>query len=112
MLSLPPLLQNKPKLPLPLWLQISDSAFRTPHSFDSRQPFFPNLVEQHGGFHVAQAIFSDLTMPALRNQRVHVPASHALAFRRFNPKRLAIKIEIESPRRPISSADAIKSKLF
>src|SRR6266581_1249261 len=103
MLSLPPLRQNKLKFRLALWLQTLHSAFRTPHSFNSRQPLFPNLVEQHGGFHIAQAIFSDLTMPALRNQRVHVPASHALAFRRFNPKRLAIKIEVEPPRGAISS---------
>src|SRR5947207_1406423 len=106
MLSLPPLLQNKIKFTLALWLLIPHSAFRTPHSFHSRQPLLPNLVEQHRGFYVAQAIFSDLTMPALRNQRIHVPASHALAFRRLDSNCLAIKIEIESPRRAISSADA------
>src|SRR5262245_33209038 len=80
--------------------------------FNARQTVFPKLVEEDSGFDVAQAIFGDFAEAAGGEHGVHVGASDAVAFRRFDPKSLAIKIEVEFSRGAVAAADAVKGKLL
>src|SRR6266566_518231 len=81
-------------------------------SFDSRQPFPPEIVKAQRRLHVAQAILGDFAVSALGQQAVHVQAGDTLAFRRLDAKRLAVKIKIEPPRRAVATAHAVKSELL
>src|SRR5207302_1133482 len=81
-------------------------------SLDSRQPLFPKLIEEDGGFDIAQAVFGDVAETALSQQRVDIVAGDAMAFGRFDSECLAVKIQIETPRRPFASAHAVKSELL
>ena len=81
-------------------------------SFYPRQPFLPDAVKLHRGADVAQAVFGDVPEFALGHQRVHVHAGDAVAFGRFDAERLAVKIQVEPPRRAFASAHAVKRELF
>src|SRR5208337_3861833 len=99
--------QNTPGPSLP-----PPSPLRIPHSFDSRQSVFPDLIEEQSGLHVAQTIFRDVPKTALGKQRVDVAAGDPLTLRGFDAEGLAIKIEIEPARRAVPSADAIEGQLL
>src|SRR5206468_9260021 len=81
-------------------------------SFDSGQPFPPDVVKLQRGLHVAQAIFGNIPVAALGQQPVDVHAGDSVAFGRLEAERLAVKIEIEPPRCAFPAADAIKGELF
>ncbi len=80
--------------------------------FNHRQPFLPDFVEFHGGFHVAQAVFGNLAEFLFGHQRGHVHAGHARALGRFDAEGLAVKIQVEPPRRAVAPAHAIKRELL
>src|ERR1051325_3342453 len=84
----------------------------TSRSLDPGKTFLPDLIEQHGRLHVAQAILRDLPVTALGQKMVHVHAGHAMALRRFDAERLAIKIQVEPPRGAVAAADAVKGQLL
>src|SRR5213592_4139380 len=81
-------------------------------SFDSRQPLLPEIVKLQGRLHVSQAILGDFAVPAFGQQAVHVQAGDSVAFRRFDAEDLAVEIEVESPRRAVAAAHAVKGELF
>src|SRR6185437_1615971 len=81
-------------------------------SLDSTQPLLPNLVQQHGSFHVAQTIFGDFPKALFREQIAHVHSRNAVAFGRFNAEGLAIKIQIELSRGAIAAAHVVKGQLL
>jgi hypothetical protein len=81
-------------------------------STDSCQAVAPNIVKEDRGLDVAEAVFGNLAMTTFGNHRVHVAASDALCFGRFDAEGFAIKIEVESARCAVTSADIVKSELL
>src|SRR5204863_4032833 len=77
-------------------------------SFDSSEPFFPNVIELHRRDHVPQAIFGNLAKFSFFHQTFHVHAGDAVAFGRLDAKRFAVEIEIELSRRAVAPAYAVK----
>src|SRR4051794_39706656 len=88
------------------------TALRTRPLSDSSQPFAPNLVKPRRRLDVAQAILGDLPKAARGDQVVNIHSCDSAGLGRLDAKRLAIKIEIESPRRAFTSAHAVKRQLF
>src|SRR5664280_2787287 len=81
-------------------------------SFYPRQPFLPDFVKLHRGADVAQAVFGDVAEFSGGQQRAHVHAGHAVALGRFDAEGLAVKIQVEPPRRAALAADGIKRELL
>src|SRR5881394_3992976 len=81
-------------------------------SFDSRQPFLPEIVKLQCRLHVAQAILGDFAVSALGQQAVHIQTGDPVAFWRLDAERFAVKIEVEPPRRAVTTAHAIKGELL
>src|SRR6185436_10098158 len=79
---------------------------------DPHQPLAPDMVEPHGGLHVAQAILGDLAITPFGHQPVYVQAGHALVFGRLDAEGFAVEVEVEFARRAVAPADAIEGKLF
>ncbi len=48
---------------------------------DSGEAVAPDVVEEDGGFDVAEAVFGDFTLATFGDHRVHVPASDTVALR-------------------------------
>src|SRR3954467_8921361 len=83
-----------------------------PPSFDSCEPLLPDLIEQHGGFDVPQAVLGDIAIATFREQAVHVHAGDAMTFWRFNAERLAIEVQVEASRRSVAAAHVVERKLL
>jgi len=76
------------------------------------EAFAPDVVEEDGGFDVAEAVFGDFAMAAFGNHRVHVPSGHALRFGRFDAEGFAIEIKVEAAGGAFASTDAVESELL
>src|ERR1035437_1824024 len=92
------------------FLRLSVFGFRP--SLHPRQPLTPDMVQQHGSFHVAQAILRDLPIPAFRHESIHIRPGHTLGLGRLNAECLAVEVQVEPARRPIPAADAVERELF
>lgn len=78
----------------------------------SRQALFPDVVEEDGGFDVAEAVFGDFAVASFGEHGVDVAAGDAMCFGGFDAEGFAIKIEVESARRAFASADVVEGQLF
>src|SRR6266536_1879889 len=81
-------------------------------SLDPRQPLLPEIIQPQGRLDVPQAILGDVTLSALGQQSGHVHPRDTVAFGRLDAKSLAIKIQVESPRRALPAADTVESELL
>ena len=74
--------------------------------------FSPGMVELIGGDDVAETVFGDLAMSPLCDELAHLVTCDALPLGRLNSKCLTVKIEIESARRPVSTAHIVEGELI
>src|ERR1017187_7434695 len=81
-------------------------------SLHPRQPLAPDMIQQHRGLHVPQAVFRNFPILAFRHESIHIRPGHALGLGRLNAERLAVEVQVEPARRPIPAADAVERELF
>src|SRR5206468_5938844 len=80
--------------------------------FDSTESLLPNLIEKHGGAHIAQAVFGDFAEFAFGEEIADVHAGDAVGFGGFDAECFAVKIQVEASRGAVASAHIVKGELL
>jgi hypothetical protein len=79
---------------------------------DSGEAVAPDVVEEDGGFDVAEAVFGDFAVAAFGEHRVDITASDTLRFGGFDAESFAIEIEVETAGCAFAATDVVESELF